>query len=356
MALARNLFLFAVFLCVCVPLLWVISYPQTKFVQVANLNWLEFIGQSNTIDDPSMMKSSSLLPRGGRVYNNSATFELLRRKYSNKGGKGLNPGLLVVSNMRTSKLLRQVEYFLTAERIKHEVYITSSFAMPNLVDMSISSRHVGRYSLVLLVDAVSIVSDETIYEIFREYCIAFGAGMMYITTPLTDPLVVDHEVKLLSLSSTQTDSAMLMVNEKPGFKYLRDGGSMHWKDDPSKLTTFQLVENVQERHLNTNEDYLVQDLVLVNYTSTLSPNSAYTSSVALIDWGTFAKGFVGLPLTTSIGKLVFLEMMQLISELQGMAVLRFLNKRYVQIDIDDVFFAPAGFNPTESDIKVNQLL
>ncbi len=340
MARVRKLFGAVILLCLVLPLCVLISYHEPEFVHVPRVDWMRpAAAVPHASRPPNHPSNATVAVRGGN--------HLLSGPKS--GQRRLSNGVLVVCRTGASKPARLVQNQLLAQRVKLTMYATSSVALPDLVQVE-GSTNIGRYSLLVVV-GVAIVSDHTLHQLFEEYCALFGASMIYITTKVPAPSYKDiHGVNINPLS-TRSFVQYLSVIEKEEFKYLRNGGEFHWKRNASKLVTF---EPITGRHDNGNTD--IQELINVHYITKASPGSV-SSCVAMIDWNTQEKGgcvrgFLGLPPDTNLGKLALLEMMQLIGDRRGNGVLKYGNRRYVQIDVDDVFFAPSGYNPTETDIMV----
>ena len=336
MALVRKLFGAVILLCLILPLCVLISYHEPEFVHVPRVNWM---GPAAAVQHASRPPSNATVAvRGGNHLLSGAKSDQRR----------LNNGVLVICRTLASRPARLVQYQLLAQRVKLTMYATSSAAPPDLVQVE-GPMSIGRYSL-LVVMGVAIVSDHTLHQLFEEYCALFGASMIYITTK--GPAHNIHRININPFS-TKYFVQYLSIIETEDFKYLRNGGEFHWKRNISKLVTFEALTG---RHDDSNTD--IQELINVHYITKVSSESG-NSCVAMIDWNTREKGgcvrgFLGLPPDTNLGKLALLEMMQLIGDRRGSGVLRYGNRRYVQIDVDDVFFAPPGYNPIVPDIRVSQ--
>lgn len=345
----------ALLLCIILPLIWILTYHDPELIHVANSKLLGY--QKQHLSTHHYITNAS--SHGASIRNISINLNRSksRRKY-------LNTRVLVVCRVKSSKMVRQVQYILTAQRVDHDVYATSSYIAPNLLDTD-DVRYTGKYSLIIMVDIGSIFMEEVVYDIFNEYCNTFGAAIVFVTAPLhksptkyIKQFVVGNAMKLVDLSA-YTKAISLTVSEKPYFKYLRDGGEFQWKRSGMELISAEPIrlQLLGQQHLD-NDDPINDELqTLISARVMTPPTNHYRSlPVVVIDWKSsgkgYTKGYCGIPLSTAFGKLALLEMLYLIPDQQHKPVLRFFEKRYIQIDIDDVFFAPQGFNPTGEDITV----
>lgn len=350
----KRLFMALLLMCMFLPLMWVLTHHDPELIHMKNSKSLQY--QKHHLSALKIENSSS------HRSNNKQTSKLNVKNNESKV-KYLNTKVLVVCRVKSSKLVRQVQYILTAQRVEYDVYATSSYIAPNLLDTD-DVRYTGKYSVIIMVDIIGTLTDPVIYGIFNEYCNIFGAAIVFITAPLhkssknVDQFVVGDAMKLVDLSQYKNKSVSLTVSEKPYFKYLRDGGEYEWKKSASELTSLEPIQLYLsgQQHLGNNDDSERQTLISARVMVPPS-NHHQALPVVIIDWNNngegYTKGYCGVPLTTAFGKLALMEMLHLIPEQQQKPVLRFFEKRYIQIDVDDVFFAPPGFNPTKEDIKVH---
>ena len=340
MSTVRRLFMCCIFACIILPIVWIVFYHDPRLVHGPSAFWLR-LPTSATILQPDQLFNTTDDNNNNMIYTQASKYLLSNAKRSDKE---VEPAILVVCQYKTSDMARLVRHLLLAQRVKHHLYSTSQFVMPDLVNV-IGNRYLGKYSLIIIVDVNSVVSDETIYEVFQEYCNTFGVAMIFLATPTLESLIQNTILaKTINLhpSTSKMHVNYLTIHEKNDFIYLRDGGNFNWTSSTSQLALFNPT---------TNSQNIVSATIQLSHTD--APRAL---PVAMINWSTgdeIVRGFTGLPLTSSLGSLAFLEMIHLISERQERPVLRFLNKRYIQIDVDDVFFAPPGFNPTEKDIEVS---
>ncbi len=322
----RRLFLFCIISCIVLPILWSVFGNDPQLVQVAtNIRWTQqpTVQYNNIPSNHTTIISPQL--QGNKYLLNIAGSSSI---------KNTDAAVLIVC--QGSRKAQQVENILLAQRVNVHRYITaSSVLMPDLINVD-GNRYLGKYSLIVIIDII----DETIYELFREYCNKFTAAMIFVTTPTLDNQKFTKG--RLHMSPLKTQINHLVIHEMQDFGYLRNGGKFNWTRNSLQIALFELANN-------SNSQTIISANVRAG-------SSVLTLPVTMIEWSPLTdniiKGYTGLPMTSSIGKLAFLELLQLISGKQTKHLLRFQNKRYIQIDIDDVFFAPAGFNPTKKDIQV----
>ena len=349
----RKLFAIALLLCLGIPVLWMMNNQDKDLVQISNSHWIPKIGNVRLLQDDKDVPEKSNAENYGSY--DKLRLRAPRSFYNNRGVKGLDPRVLLVywsKYSSSTKSFRQVQSMLMAQHIKHELFAMSSSAIPNLVDFT-SGQAVGRYSLIIICDSVSFISDDTFYELFTEYSKKFGTAMVFIMMGNEKGL---EQGKMDVLTGSVMFSRIhrtvkldhLRVHETQDFKYIRDGGKWFWSRNVSDLVVFSPQISLRRGEIKSSSNRF-QELISAQFISQPS------RPVALIDWGSGEQsitGFIGLSLITAVGKLVFLETIHLISSKLGKQVLRFLDERFIQIDVDDVFFAPAGLSPTEDDIKV----
>ena len=66
-----------------------------------------------------------------------------------------------------------------SHRIQHDVYIFSSTKMPTLI-YSVDNKLIGKYSIIMIVDVLEFLSNDSVYQLFEEYCKEYDASLMFV--------------------------------------------------------------------------------------------------------------------------------------------------------------------------------
>ena len=274
------------------------------------------------------------------------------------------PGVLVVYKRKLSVRLHEVRVLFESHRIQHDVYIFSSTLMPTLI-YSVDNKLIGKYSIIIIVDVLEFLSNDSVYQLFEEYCKEYDASLMFVADGekwRNGKDIFYDDIKFFTLPET-ADKQYLRIQETKRFMYARDGGEWSWPQDNTDLVCFwphytSFLGGKSKPFESNTTNNRFQEIVTLHYSLNSAEDDIGTVPVALIDWSppnNILKAFIGIPITEAIGKIAFLEALHLISVEQNKPLLPFDNKRWIQIDIDDVFFASAGFNPTAVDIQVRNM-
>lgn len=345
--LLRRIFVVSIALCVLIPISWLLLSHNTT---------------ERPIDFHYAQYPIKLWRNVEKVTHNN----LAKRR---TGVKPVHSGVLVVYRYRSNPTFRGVRLLLQAHRIDHDIYLMSTTRhMPELVQTSTTNKQpVGHYSIIIVVDIIGFIQEESIHELFIEYCRGFDATLILIPSEkdklkLTNsPDLFENDVNLFTLPQSLSIH-YLQVHEADDFVYARDGGMWTWHSNTTKIVSFWPHKKSASGNtltLNPYEPDMIikrfQPLASVYYSR--STNKELQSlPVGLIDWSSsddIRRVFIGIPMSLAITKLLLLETLRIFSSEHN--IMRFGVKRWIQVDIDDVFVAPLGHKTTAEDIEVGPL-
>lgn len=343
--LLRRMFLVSLSLCVLVPVFWMLLRRQDKlesFRSPLGFRITNYKGEGIDPDiEPQMVKNG------------------VNKSY-------VESGVLVLYKYRSNPDFRSVRTLLQAHRIQHDVSIMSAARhIPKLVRTDLQ-QIVGRYRLIIVLDVFNFISETSVHELFTEYCQRFDAVMILIANGRERNIasvvsrsvgrqVFENDIKLMVLPQSFHVN-YLKVHQTDDFVYAKDGGEWRWKSNNISLVSFW--PHKQSPITGTSILYSpkanaerVQVLASIHFTSN---EIQRTLPVAIIDRNStddIHRVFFGMPMSLAISKLLLLDVMHMFSK--SHSIMRLGRKRWIQIDIDDIFVAPLGSKMTDDDVKVS---
>lgn len=274
----------------------------------------------------------------------------------------VEPGVLVLYKYRSNPELKIVRSLLQAHRIQHETYVMStSRHIPKLVRTDLPVI-VGRYRLVIVLDVFNFISEPSIHELFTEYCQRFDAVMILVAsgkekiiTSMLGKQVFENDISLLLLSQP-VHINYLKVHQADDFVYAKDGGEWNWKGNDSNLISFlpHRISPVTGKSVPYSPKVISERIQVLASVHFLHNGIQRTLPVAIIDRNStdsVQRVFFGIPMSLSIAKLLLLDAMHMFSK--SYSIMRLSKRRWIQIDIDDIFVAPLGSKMTDSDVQVS---
>lgn len=332
----RILFLFSIILSICLVIL-VLHFGLSAF----HTQPLERTNKMITSSVPGM-NSLSLLSKGN-------ISQLLNPMFW-AGKMRTDPVVLVVYKKKSNPTHRQVRKLLEAQRVDHHFYMISPFKTPALVRFSFNTPFpIGRYAVIVIVDVMGFIMEDSVWQLFIDYCNSYKAGMVLVAAGLTksystilkwkSPTGVQMTVQYPHLAKMQY---IQVSNSSSMLHVLKDGGKWTKFENESLFITFKAP----------NEEKSFEPIMVVQY-STPSSNQFLKEPIALLEYGRsdgVSKVYIGSPLTVTLSRLVFLDALKHLTK--HSPVLKYSLDRLILIDIDDIFVAPKGQKMTFMDVKV----
>ena len=306
--------------------------------------------------------------------------------------KGLLPRILLIYDNFSIDSAKRVKVFLQTQRIDFDFYSTSkNRTPPPLSKLSTETDEViGRYALILCADIGIFFNrlDQAKRRLFYEYSRAFNISIIavkrtafdqlrsYAGPPFTYEKYLISPVKSAFMNHIKVDDKRQWLYTKGGITVTKIPKSAHWQvflttesqnvnnrldNDPqvaseraSNLQNHLSLEYLHRRPHNTS---LANPCVLANLkytTSYLNSTrvSHRTSPLVLVDSDVIpgvVTILIGMDVRFWLTKLILLD---IIKSYSSLPLLRFDNKRWVMVDIDDIFVAPQGLRMTTSDVEV----
>ena len=268
-----------------------------------------------------------------------------------------DPAVLVVYKKKTKPMLRMVRRLLEAQRVQHRYYMLSPFRTPSLVRLAASSPFpVGRYSVIVVVDVMDLILEESVWMLLTDYCRSYRAGIVLMASGLTKSYS-----SVLSWRSP-TGVHMSVVYPKSNHVHhmrlcapqgllniTRDGGEWTGVSNESLFIVFKAPTQSNLPSSASNFEPIVNLVYTPNGSSVPLQQPAALLEHEGVDG--VRKVYIGSPLTVALTKLVLLDAIRLLSE--HSPVLRHSNlDRWILVDIDDTFVAPKGQKMKAADVQV----
>ena len=306
--------------------------------------------------------------------------------------KGLLPRVLLIYDNFSIDSAKQVKVFLQTQRIDFDLYSTSkNRAPPPLSKLSTETDEVvGRYALILCADIGVLFNrvGQAERHLFYDYSRSFNVSIIAVKRTTFDILKGYTESKFSygkylilpvrsgSMNNIKVDDKRQWLFTKGGVTVTDIPKSAHWQvfltiesqDVNNKLHNGPPVSSERtpnhHNHLSlqflqrrTDDTSLVKPSVLAHLKYAVSySNSTYvshrTSPLVLVDCDVIpgvVTLLIGMDIRFWLTKLLLMDMIRSYSTAP---LLRVDNKRWVMVDIDDIFVAPQGLRMTPSDVEV----
>lgn len=270
-----------------------------------------------------------------------------------------DPAVLVIFKKRANPTLRQVRRLLEAQRIRHRFYMLSAFRTPILVRLAASSPFpVGRYTVIVVVDVMDFVLEESVWMLVTDYCRSYRAGMVLVAAGLTktySAVLSWHSPTGVVMSVVYPQEMqvhhMRMCAPTGVFKIIKDGGKWTNIRNDSLFIVFKPPPQPHQYFPQPN----FEPIVRLSYMHTKKGVARLKQQpVALLEHGKndgVEKVYIGSPLSMALSRLVLLDALRHLS--RHSPVLRYpLLDRWILVDIDDTFVAPRGHKMRTVDVQV----
>ena len=302
--------------------------------------------------------------------------------------KGLLPRILLIYDNFSIDSAKRVKVFLQTQRVDFDLYSTSkNRTPPPLSKLSTETDEViGRYSLILCADIGILFNrvGQAERRLFYEYSRAFNISIIAVERTAVDVLRGNAEsrfkygnylilpVRSGSIVHAKVDDKRQWLFTKGGITVTSIPRSAHWQvfltiesQNVNKLHNDSHMSS--EKGLNhlslqfirrrTEDASLISPSVLANLRYAVSYSnttrvSHRTSPLVLVDHDVIpgvVTVLIGMDMRFWLTKLL---LMDIIRSYSSTPLLRFDNKRWVMVDIDDIFVAPEGLRMTTSDVEV----
>ena len=269
--------------------------------------------------------------------------------------------ILLVLRQSESQQAKILKVFLQSQQISYDTYVVSSLRSPILTrTRSGSADTVGRYKIIIV---LGFHVDRDVWNVIKRYCTAYSARLISITSSIdvfseverTDSSLNPHlrmsqiHMQVDKVKFLRTTKCKMLSVTKPDTQWMNLPDD--WVTSFSPDTAWYSSRGCPSSTKLQGGIIQWVDLAEVVLRYSVPP----TVSSALIDCGStdgVRKAFIGLPLSFSLTKLLLLDVIHYLSD--GLPILRFYKKRWLQIDVDDVFVAPSGLKMTEEDVEVHE--
>ena len=306
--------------------------------------------------------------------------------------KGLLPRVLLIYDNFSVDSAKRAKVFLQTQRIDFDIYSTSKKRTPPpLSKLSTETDEViGRYALILCADIGIFFNrlDEAKRRLFYEYSRAFNISIITLQRTAFDQVrgytepkfiygkYLIYPIKSVFMNYVMVDDSKQWLFTKGGITVTTSPKSAHWQvfltiesqnvnnrlhNEPQvsneRASNHQNHLSLQFLHRKTHDASLTNPRVLANLRYTVSylnstRVSRRTSPLVLVDRDLIpgvVTVLIGMDIRFWLTKLI---LMDIIRSYSSLPLLRFDNRRWVMVDIDDIFVAPQGLRMTTSDVEV----
>ena len=303
--------------------------------------------------------------------------------------KGLLPRILLIYDNFSIDSAKRVKVFLQTQRIDFDLYSTSkNRTPPPLSKLSTETDEViGRYSLILCADIGILFNrvGQAERRLFYEYSRAFNVSIIAVERTAVDVLRGYAESRFkygnyLILPVRSGSIVHVKVDDKRQWLFTKGGvtvtsipRSAHWQvfltiesqnvnnklHNDSHMSSEKGLNHLSLQFIRrrTEDTSLISPSVLANLKYAISYSnttriSHRTSPLVLVDHDVIpgvVTVLIGMDMRFWLTKLL---LMDIIRSYSSAPLLRFDNKRWVMVDIDDIFVAPQGLRMTTSDVEV----
>ena len=306
--------------------------------------------------------------------------------------KGLLSRVLVIYDNFSVDSAKGLKVFLQTQRIDFDLYSTSSNKVPPpLSKLSTETDEViGRYALILCADIGILFNrvGEAERHLFYDYSRAFNVSIIAVKRTAFDVQRGYTEAKFNygkylifpvrsgSMNHVKVDDRRQWLFTKSGVTVTNIPRSAHWQvfltiesqnvnnephnDSPvsSERTpnhhnhlSLEFLRRRSESTLLADPSVLAHLKYAISYTNSTRV-SHRTSPLVLVDRDVIPGAvtlLIGMDIRFWLTKLLLMDMIRSYS---STPLLRFGNKRWVMVDIDDIFVAPLGLRMTTDDVEV----
>lgn len=303
--------------------------------------------------------------------------------------KGVLPRILVIYDNFSAESAKTLKVFLQAQRIDFDLYSTSKNRTPPPLSKfdAGTDEVIGRYALILSADIGILFNRLKSSErhLFYDYSREFNVSIVtlkrtsldlrrgHVTSKFNYGRYLVSPVRSEFMTHVKVDDRRQWVFTKGGVTVTRLPPDAEWQifvkaydrqDTGEKRHGNVLRTNRSEGHLSLEfiqrsirEASLVNSNALVTLKYAMRyPNTAdtlyRTSPIVLVDDDVIPGAttiLIGMDMRFWLTKLVLLDV---IATYAKTPLLRFDNKRYVMVDIDDIFIGPVGLMMTSGDVEV----
>ena len=261
---------------------------------------------------------------------------------------------------------KAAKVFLEAQSISFDLHRHYSYRVPMLTAV-MSGSEIGLFSMILASSSISVFHhwSERERQPYLAYCKRYGVPLVALT-PLKDDQEKLSKIKVGDLTVFHIEPKSiqrLSLSDSYNFHYAKPGRDVTDHIQRSgrwfglKLTSSSPLKAPQPNLLPGHDNQVAMaakqysTLATITFRESGSKTST-TVAMAIQDTGLHdgvVKLFLSSPLTFWLTKLLLLDAIQSLSPLP---LLRFGRERWVMVDIDDIFVAPAGTKMVPEDVQV----
>ena len=249
--------------------------------------------------------------------------------------------VLLLYDDGSNSVAKEIGILLQSHRIPFDAHPYNEDVTVRLVT-SQSDGLMGKYCLIICADVASLYGawSETHRQHYLYYASTFNITMIHLAP--SGGQIYARELSFFSPWSVHSgDVYGVMLNVSRPFYYLKTGEWFTDIRENDSWTAFIFADSAPVD---------VEILACIK----LSHNMSHDLALAMVSNGNSWRGvrevFIGSPISFWMTKLLLLDVMRSYST---HSLARFGRKRWVMIDIDDIFVAPKGLKMNSGDVEVS---
>ena len=253
----------------------------------------------------------------------------------------INDRVLVVYDAASASIAKSIRILLQSHRIPHDVYLHHNTSVLSLSE----EESVGKYSLLIFADASFLHGKwpSTFVENYLHYLRSFEVTVIHFASPHNlGHFTETNQFSIFNISTN--DVTGIKLNASRSFYYLKNA---EWFTDVVRNDSWVGFVPAESAHTAGG----LEVISTIRYRQ-VGVEHELTTPLSLI---TTRRGvrevLIGCPIRFWMTKLLLLEWIR-----EYTSFPRLGRKRWVMIDIDDIFVAPKGVKMTTEDVRVNMWL
>lgn len=249
------------------------------------------------------------------------------------------PRVLLLYDHDSDSVAKGIGILLQSHRIPFDAHQYNEEVIVRLVTYHAGGL-TGKYCLIICADVASLygVWSDNHHLHYTQYASTFNVTMLHLA-PLESQLYA-MELNIFNLLSVRSEEVYgVMLNTSRQFYYLKTGEWFTDIREKDKWTMFAFADLAPEN---------IEILANIKLNHSVSHDTT-APLVVVSSQRRFSEVFIGSPISFWMTKLLLLEVIRSYST---HSLARFGRKRWVMIDIDDIFVAAKGLKMNSGDVEV----
>lgn len=252
----------------------------------------------------------------------------------------VSPRVLLLFDRNSTTGAKEISILLQSHRIPYDLHLMKTGVTLQLIEKRLGDNVLGKYCLIICA-SIGLTDRNLSQDHFLAYSLMFNVTIMSIAASGVTPLSPGTSA-LRPVNIKPSNVQGVLLNPSKQFYYLK---TREWFTDLGGLTSSSWTAFAGLAHGEA------EVLATVMYGQDVPLN--LTMPLAIILKGNDNKSvsqvLIGSPISFWLTKMLVLEVIRSLHP--GLA--RFGRERWIMIDIDDIFVAPAGLKMNSADVEVS---